>query len=75
MAYLVWNILYIFYFNRNDIKYVSDTHVDYSKVVNEDCGTFHEIPISTTELNIRTVNAPVQSAPLLKIALGNSHSS
>lgn len=55
-----------------NIKCISDNHVDYSKVVNEDCGTFHEIPISTTELCIKTENVPVQSAPLLKIALGNN---
>ncbi|XP_071568150.1 acylglycerol kinase, mitochondrial isoform X1 [Temnothorax nylanderi] len=49
---------------------VSDNHVDYSKVMNEDCGLFHEMPILTTELCIKTENVSVQSAPLLKIALG-----
>ncbi|EFN62771.1 Acylglycerol kinase, mitochondrial [Camponotus floridanus] len=53
--------------------FVPDNHVDYSKVVNEDCGTFSEIPISTIELCITTenlMNVPVRSIPSLKIALG-----
>lgn len=52
---------------------ISGNHVDYSKVINEDCDTFHELSISTTELHIKTenVNIPVQSAPSLKVALGN----
>ncbi|EZA62691.1 Acylglycerol kinase, mitochondrial [Ooceraea biroi] len=53
--------------------FVPDNRVDYSKVTNEDCDTFYEMPISTTELCIRTENTknlPVQSAPSLKIALG-----
>ncbi|XP_029673153.1 acylglycerol kinase, mitochondrial isoform X1 [Formica exsecta] len=52
---------------------VPDNHVDYSKVINEDCGIFYERPISTTELCITTenvMNVPVQSMPSLKIALG-----
>ncbi|XP_070158790.1 acylglycerol kinase, mitochondrial isoform X2 [Polyergus mexicanus] len=52
---------------------VPDNHVDYSKIVNEDCGIFYEIPISTTELCITTenvMNVLVQSLPSLKIALG-----
>lgn len=42
--------------------------------MNENCGTFYEIPVSTTELHIRTgniKNISVQSTPSLKIALGN----
>ncbi|XP_011882144.1 PREDICTED: acylglycerol kinase, mitochondrial isoform X2 [Vollenhovia emeryi] len=50
--------------------FVSENHVDYSKVINEDCGVFHNMPISTTELCIKTENVSNQSAPLLKIALG-----
>ncbi|XP_011636985.1 acylglycerol kinase, mitochondrial isoform X1 [Pogonomyrmex barbatus] len=49
-----------------------DNPVDYSKVINVDCGIFHEMPISTTELCIKTdnINVPVQSTPSLKITLG-----
>ncbi|XP_012219224.1 acylglycerol kinase, mitochondrial [Linepithema humile] len=53
--------------------FASDNHIDYSKVVNENCGTFYEIPVSTTELRIKTENVKnisVQSTPSLKIALG-----
>ncbi|XP_072761009.1 acylglycerol kinase, mitochondrial isoform X2 [Anoplolepis gracilipes] len=53
--------------------FVSDNYVDYSKVINEDCGTLYEMPISTTELYITTenvMNIPVKSMPSLKIALG-----
>lgn len=56
------------------LKYISDNHIDYSKVMNENCGTFYELPISTTELCIRTENIKnmsAQSTPLLKITLGN----
>ncbi|XP_032685055.1 acylglycerol kinase, mitochondrial isoform X2 [Odontomachus brunneus] len=55
--------------------FVPDNHVDYSKVINEDCGTFHELSISTTELHIKTenVNIPVQSAPLLKVAVAQNN--
>ncbi|KAL6447224.1 hypothetical protein ACFW04_001482 [Cataglyphis niger] len=51
---------------------IPDNHVDYSKVVNKDCGILYEIPISTTELCITTENVmnPVQPMPSLKIALG-----
>ena len=59
---------------RQDI-YISDNHVDYSKVVNKECGTFHELPISTTELCISTknvTNEEVQSTPSLNIALGKT---
>ncbi|KAH0950761.1 hypothetical protein HN011_005621 [Eciton burchellii] len=52
---------------------VSDNRIDYSKVTNEDCDKLHEISISTTELCIKTENmknVPVQSTPLLKVALG-----
>jgi hypothetical protein len=52
-------------------KCISDNYVDYSKVVNENCGTFYEIPVSTTELRIRTENIKNISMPSLKIALGN----
>jgi len=55
--------------------FVSDNHVDYSKVMNEDCGIFHELPISTTELCIKTENMPVYAVPLLKIALGSTNTS
>lgn len=53
--------------------FVSDNHVDYSKVKNENCGTFYELPVSTTEFCISTENTKnmsVQKVPLLKIALG-----
>lgn len=55
------------------MKYILDNYIDYSKVMNEDCGTLHERSISTTELYIKTENILIQSAPLLKIALGNSY--
>lgn len=51
----------------------SESHIDYSKIVNKDCGIFHEMPISTTELCIRTKNVnnvSVGSTPSLNIALG-----
>lgn len=41
--------------------------------MNEDCGIFHKMLISTTELCIRTENVDdlsVQSMPSLKIAFG-----
>ncbi|KAL0100333.1 hypothetical protein PUN28_019594 [Cardiocondyla obscurior] len=50
--------------------FVSDNHIDYSKVINENCGTLHEMSISTTELCVKIESMPVQTMPLLKIALG-----
>lgn len=41
--------------------------------MNEDCGIFHEMPISTTQLSIKTENVSVQSMPLLKMTLGNNN--
>ncbi|XP_020285907.1 acylglycerol kinase, mitochondrial isoform X2 [Pseudomyrmex gracilis] len=49
-----------------------DNHIDYSKIINENCATFYEMPVSTTELCISTENSKnsVESVPSLQIALG-----
>lgn len=49
--------------------------IDYSKITNENCGIFYEIPISTTDLYIKTStidNAELQKHSSLKIQLGNT---
>lgn len=54
--------------------YISENHIAYSKVVNEDCGIFHDMSISTMELYIKTENidnTPVRSTPSLKVDFGN----
>lgn len=65
----------IFYmvFYMNEICILGN-YIDYSKIMNEDCGTLHELSVLTTEVHIKTEdvnNIPVQSAPSLKVALGN----
>ncbi|XP_036147827.1 acylglycerol kinase, mitochondrial isoform X2 [Monomorium pharaonis] len=59
---------HVFLPKRQTFKY--DNHIDYSKVVNKDCGKFYEMFISTTELCIKTKNLPIQSTPSLKVNLG-----
>ncbi|XP_046610154.1 acylglycerol kinase, mitochondrial [Neodiprion virginianus] len=47
--------------------------IDYSKVINEKCGSLHEIPIVTTELKMITSNldSPTDhSVPAIKVHLG-----
>lgn len=49
--------------------------IDYSKITNENCGIFYEVPISTTDLYIKTStidNAELQKHSSLKIQLGNT---
>ncbi|XP_014471802.1 PREDICTED: acylglycerol kinase, mitochondrial [Dinoponera quadriceps] len=51
-------------------QFISDNHIDYSKVINEDCAIFHELSISTTELHIKTENVNSRSVPSLEVSLG-----
>ncbi|XP_035728733.1 acylglycerol kinase, mitochondrial-like isoform X3 [Vespa mandarinia] len=53
--------------------FTSDMVIDYSKITNENCGVFYEIPISTTDLYIKTStidNAELNNHSSLKIQLG-----
>ncbi|XP_046813637.1 acylglycerol kinase, mitochondrial isoform X3 [Vespa crabro] len=53
--------------------FTSDMVIDYSKITNENCGVFYEIPISTTDLYIKTStidNAELHNHSSLKIQLG-----
>lgn len=57
------------------IFFSDEVHVDYSKVKNENCGEIHEIPVSTTELQVTTKNVEKitnNSTPSIKVALGTS---
>lgn len=56
---------------RNSPTFATD--IDYSKVTNDTCGTYHEIPIVTTEFEITTSNVEPASSdapPSIKIRLG-----
>ncbi|XP_058804230.1 acylglycerol kinase, mitochondrial isoform X2 [Phymastichus coffea] len=50
-----------------------DNNADHSKIINKNCSIVHEIPISTTELHIKTENVKVDKKnmiPSLKVELG-----
>lgn len=57
-------------------KQTTLNEIDYSNVINEECGTYHELPISTTELHIESSNVDQsqimdKSPPSLKVKMGN----
>ncbi|KAG7197447.1 hypothetical protein KM043_013297 [Ampulex compressa] len=56
----------------------SEKVIDYSKILNENCGIYHELPISTTELSIKTdtiAKTEGHTAPSLNIFMGPEHTS
>lgn len=55
------------------MKIAGEKTIDFSKVLNENCGQVREIPISSTELQIKTQNIDQTenvSVPSVKIELG-----
>ncbi|XP_025162874.1 acylglycerol kinase, mitochondrial isoform X2 [Harpegnathos saltator] len=50
--------------------FIPDNHVDYSKVINEDCGILHDLTVCTTEIHIKTENANSKSASSIKVSIG-----
>lgn len=58
----------------NICSFVDEKAIDYSKVINENCGVIREIPVSATELRIITQNVDQTKnkfMPSVTIELGN----
>lgn len=68
----------MFYFDwvsviNEKIIFTGSSNIDYSKITNNNCGIVHEVPISTTELHIKTENIDKlkkESAPSVTVELG-----
>lgn len=60
--------------NKSPLAFHFLDTIDYSKVINENCGIFHELSVSTNELHIESSNInklQVASPSSLKIEIGN----
>lgn len=58
---------------KNTFSISGSDNVDYSKVSNENCGIYKEVPIASTELHITTNNVLLkdeESEPGVKVELG-----